>query len=173
MTVRAGDEQRAPEAAHITVEVGDLVVVVIGSIVLVIRSVIVVRAELAVDHLTAECGGDDQRREHDQLHDQDAAVVGFLQRLDAADLPVALERAGDHERDHAREREPGEAHEHRAHLVGILPRHHDREHHDEATEPARHRADVDRVGGNRDRDPAPTRRVPGERGGIPEGGRIL
>ena len=50
-------------------------------------------AEAPVHDLAAERGGDDQRREHDQLDDEDAAVVGALQRVEAADLAPRLVRA--------------------------------------------------------------------------------
>ena len=68
-TTPTSDRQRAPSTDSSTVDV-----LVVGRVV----------AEPAVHHLAAERGGHDQRREHDQLGDQEASVVGALERVDAA-----------------------------------------------------------------------------------------
>ena len=62
-------------------------------------------AEPAVHDLAAERGGHDQRREHDQLGDQEASVVGALERVDAADLAPRLVPAGHDQRHDRAERE--------------------------------------------------------------------
>ena len=65
--------------------------------------------EPAVHDLAAERGRDDQRRERDELRDQQLAVVGVAQGVEAAHLAPRLEAAGDHQRDDRTQRERGVA----------------------------------------------------------------
>ena len=82
----------------------------------------------------------------DELRDQQLAVVGVAQRVEAADLAPGLEAAGDDQRDDRAQRERGVPVDPLAQLGRIGAREHDGEEHHEPAQPARHRQHVDGVG---------------------------
>ena len=104
----------AAQAAQLELHVDVVLVVVIAATRVVVGSAgddrhlgprLVARGEQPQHDLAAERGEDDDQRDEHELHDQDAAEVGGAQRIEAADLPPRLERAGDDQGDDARERD--------------------------------------------------------------------